>query len=105
MRILFIGNSFTYYNDMPSAIFARIAEQNGRDVTVDSVTVGGWSLIKYYEGGEEHSATVRKALSEKPDIVILQEQSHSPISAPEDFYRAVRGLVEMAREVGATPYL
>ena len=105
MRILFIGNSFTYYNDMPTAIFKKIAEQNGREVTVDSVTVGGWSLLKYYEGGDEHSERVRKALKEKPDIVILQEQSHSPISAPEDFYRATRGLVEMAREVGATPYL
>ena len=105
MRILFIGNSFTYYNDMPSAIFAKIAEQNGRVLAVDSVTVGGWSLQKYAEGADEHSKRVRDALSEEPDIVILQEQSHAPISSSEDFYSATRGLVEMANEVGATTYL
>ena len=105
MRILFIGNSFTYYNDMPTAIFAKIAEQNGRELTVDSVTVGGWSLLKYAEGSDEHSKRALDALSEKPDIVILQEQSHAPISSPEDFYRAARSLVKMVNEVGSTVYL
>ena len=40
MRILFIGNSHTYYNDMPE-IFARICRRNGIDTEITMITHGG----------------------------------------------------------------
>lgn len=43
MKVLFVGNSHTYYNDMPR-IFASLARDNGHDVQVESVTKGGWIL-------------------------------------------------------------
>ena len=39
MNILFIGNSYTYYNDMP-AIFQALARDNGKDVNTYAVTKG-----------------------------------------------------------------
>ena len=33
MKILFIGNSYTYYNDLP-AILKALAEENGKAVEV-----------------------------------------------------------------------
>ena len=43
MNILMIGNSYTYYNDMPK-ILESLAIENGKDVRVDSVTKGGRKL-------------------------------------------------------------
>ena len=105
MKILFIGNSFTYFNDMPTAIFEKIAARCGIDVSVSSVTAGGWSLLRFAEAGDDKTAAVDVALSERPDIVILQEQSHTPISAPEKFSEGARLLCERCRAVGAVPYL
>ena len=40
MRTLFIGNSHTYFNDMPK-IFADICRKNGIDMQVTMLTQGG----------------------------------------------------------------
>ena len=41
MRILFIGNSHTYVNDMPE-IVARLAKKDGIDCEVVMIAHGGW---------------------------------------------------------------
>ena len=106
IKILFIGNSFTYFNDMPSAIFARVAERCGIELEVVSVTKGGWSLSKYADAEDEYGAKVHSLLkSEKFDFVVLQEQSHTPISDKASFHSAVRRLCELICENGAKPYL
>ena len=43
LEILFIGNSFTFFNNMP-LIFADLAESGGHRVNVTSVARGGFSL-------------------------------------------------------------
>lgn len=43
---LFIGNSYTYYNDMPK-LFETLCRENGKDVTAYSVTKGGRELRRY----------------------------------------------------------
>ena len=48
MKILFIGNSYTYYNHMPE-IFERLARENGKEVQVFSVTCGGHKLYEYVD--------------------------------------------------------
>lgn len=107
-NILFIGNSYTYYNDMPTAIFESIAESAGYRVRISSITVGGYSLQQFADPSDEHGAKVAKALdgNKKYDYVILQEQSVRPASStPEQFYAAVRTLTAKIREIGATPIL
>ena len=37
MKVLFIGNSYTYFNDLP-ALFCRICQKNGYEAEADSVT-------------------------------------------------------------------
>ena len=46
MNILFIGNSYTYYNDLPE-IFKKLARSGGYNVYQDSLTSGGYSLLKH----------------------------------------------------------
>ena len=47
LSVLFIGNSYTYYNNMPTSIFGAIAEAAGYESNVISITGGGWSLYQH----------------------------------------------------------
>lgn len=103
--ILFIGNSYTYYNDMPQVFFANAAKAAGYDrVTVDAVTKGGYYLEAHADERDEIGALVEQALQEKRyDYVVLQEQSVIPASDPERFFRAARAITEKVRKNGAKP--
>jgi len=70
-RVLFIGNSYTYFNNLPQ-IFAGLAQSGGQGrVETTMVAPGGWRLKDHWEKG-----TARKVLAvEKWDFVVLQEQS------------------------------
>lgn len=106
--ILFIGNSYTYYNDMPYALFAPMAEAEGYDVSVTAITKGAHTLAKFADPTDEYGKKVEDALSgdEKYDFVILQEQSVRPAGKDKEaFYAAVRNLAERIRATGAAPVL
>ncbi len=73
VRVLFIGNSYTYYNDMP-LMMADIAQANGVEVEVTVIAKGGYFLSQH-----AGSAAVQDAIgSENFDIIVLQEQSIAP---------------------------
>lgn len=103
---LFIGNSYTHYNDMPEQIFAKILEAAGYTATVTRITKGGWYLIDSAKSTDEVGAKVESALKLRNyDYIILQEQSTCPAATPAKFYTGVRNLVEKVRADGATPIL
>ena len=106
-RILFIGNSATYMNDMPHAIFAGIAEAAGYDPEVHSVTKGGYTLESFADPNDEYGKRIDRLLREtKFDCVVIQELTVRPASeSAEKFYSAVRFFVKRARENGAVPVL
>ena len=105
-NILFIGNSYTYYSDMPEKIFDPIAKSANVDFKVSSLTRGGWYLIDTANPEDELGKLVDAALkNNKYDYVVLQEQSTCPAQFPGKFYDGVRKLVEKIRENGATPIL
>lgn len=106
--ILFIGNSYTFYNDMPTAIFKTLAKSAGYEVEITTITNGGHTLEKMADPNDTYGAKVEKALNgtNKYDYVILQEQSVRPANeSAEKFYAAVRNLSARIRESGATPIL
>lgn len=105
---LFIGNSYTYYNDMPNGIFEKIAQSAGYSVKVKAITKGAYKLSVFANPTDEYGALVEAALTgeEKYDFVILQEQSVLPASkTPRAFYNAVRNLSERIKASGAKPIL
>ena len=53
INILFVGNSYTFFNDMPHACFKKIAEEAGYSVTVTAVTKGGAYLYQYADPEHE----------------------------------------------------
>lgn len=100
-RILFIGNSYTYVNDLPNT-FAQLAKSGGHNVKVGMAAEGGLTFTDHVQS----SGTLNTLNSAKWDLVVLQEQSQIPSVEQfrtQEMYPAARELVRQIREVGATP--
>ncbi len=72
LRVFFIGNSYTYFNNLP-ALVANIAQSMGDEMTCAGNTPGGCTL-------EMHSsnASMETICRGGWDFVVMQEQSHLP---------------------------
>lgn len=77
MRILMLGNSFTFTNNMPQ----MLAELTGAEVVHH--TRGGARLSEQLNPSTKLGSQTQAALQkEKWDYVVLQEMSHGP-SVPQ----------------------
>jgi hypothetical protein len=96
-RILWIGNSYTYVNDLP-ALLTALSTTAGRSPLPSITTVldGGQSLK-----GAAGRADISTVMARGWDIVVLQEQSTTPITAPDTMLRYGTQLGEMAKRAGA----
>lgn len=100
MRILMLGNSFTYYHDMPKIL----AQMLGAEVVAH--TRGGARLAEQLNAETEMGEKTLNALkNERWDYVVLQEQSNAPIFTKASFHASVKKLVELIRAAGAVPVL
>lgn len=92
MNILFIGNSYTYVHKVPE-LFESLAKENGKEVTVDSVTKGARKLYENLEPADEKHMEITRLISKKEyDVLILQEQSYLGITDYQSFEKGVLGL-------------
>ena len=99
MNILFIGNSYTYFSDLPT-LFADLCRANGHDVRVDSVTCGGRKLYENLNEfcsdlnpHDDYAKKIAELIDEvEYDVLFLQEQSCLPILNPQMFLAGVVGL-------------
>lgn len=78
IRALFLGNSYTQVNDLPS-IISNIALSNGDTLIYSSNTPGGYTL----QGHSTNSTSLGLIAGGPWDFVILQEQSQLP-AFPDD---------------------
>lgn len=100
MRILFLGNSFTFFHDLPSVV------SNMLSCEVQSHTRGGARLAEQLNPETEMGAKTLRALREEQwNYVVLQEQSFAPIGTQEAFLKSVKALCALIRENGAVPVL
>ena len=100
-RVLFIGNSHTYVNDLPMT-FTALAASGKHAVETGMYAPGGWTLAQHAES-TELSELIR---SKKWNYVVVQEQSQIPAAADSralTMYPAARTLIGRIRRVGATP--
>lgn len=103
VRVLFIGNSYTYVNNLP-VTFAAIAKSLGRSVQTDMIAPGGATLADHLKNPE----TLALIRNGHWSYVVLQEQSLMPTltaSREATTYPAARELVQRIREAGAQPVL
>lgn len=98
INILFLGNSFTYYNDLP-AVFDSICKSAGKNVNVDSVTVGSARLDWFVTSSEAVCKTLNDKLSKQTfDYVFLQEHSTRPYKEYARFSRGAVAVLEKIRK-------
>src|ERR1043165_3959882 len=100
-RILFIGNSYTFVNDLPNT-FAKLARTGGHKVAVGMSAQGGWTFTDHVGSTE----TLNLLNSTKWDFVVLQEQSQIPSVQQvrdQEMYPSAHELVHKIQAVRATP--
>ncbi|MBQ7300388.1 MAG: hypothetical protein IJW77_11175 [Clostridia bacterium] len=102
MNILFIGNSYTYFHDLP-AVFAALANENGKGVTAHSVTRGGRKLCQFMNAEDDATKELANVLADNPpfDAVFLQEQSMLPYRDYDAFFGGAKHVAEAVRAAGA----
>jgi len=113
VRVLFIGNSLTYTNDLPQ-LFADFAKTTypRLSVVVESVAAPGESLKGHWLGGD----ALRRLKGSRWDYVVLQEKTSLPTGAflldgaiqhelPNEFFDYGERFIDAAVSVKAKPIL
>lgn len=97
LRVLFVGDSFTYFNDLPRLV-ALVSE--GR-LKTDRITASGWNLDRHWRAGR----ALARIRAGGWNVVVLQEEGALPVSDPARFQADVRRFALAAHAAGARPVL
>ncbi len=101
LDVLFIGNSFTYYYDLPKMV-AELAEAGGqRPLRFEQETPGGCTLEQHWKTGK----ALTLIRSRRWDYVVLQDQSQAPLLNRKSMNEYARKFEAEITKQGATPIL
>ncbi len=81
LRVLFVGNSYTFVNDLPGTVAAILDATSPAGAEIESVTLGGARLADHWETTGARARIERGGL----DVVVLQGQSLEAVSGAADF--------------------
>lgn len=102
MRVLFVGNSHTFFNDMPE-IFRRLAK-TGRNMDVE-VTMQAHPGVPF-AWHLSQMAELRFALVQgRYDYMVIQQAAHVPCPSKEETLRDGKMLINLAKQCGVTPII
>ena len=90
LRVLWVGNSFTYYNDLPATV-REIAASQGVKLSCARILKGG----ERFSGHLKNRALLDTLARGGWDYVILQEQSSSPAMPTGEVAREVYPFARM----------
>ena len=111
LRVLFIGNSYTYFNNLGDLVSGIAASRKDGPVVLATLAVRGGALLRWHIDSGPAMGALQ---SGKWDYVVLQEQSQlgggmvegKPVVGKADaFHASVRELVRRIRARGAAPLL
>lgn len=100
LRVLFIGNSFTYFHDLPAMVEALAASQKKRLIH-QSVVFPNFSLQDHWDKGDAQKAIA----SGKWDFVVLQQGPSALEQSRRSLLDYTRRFAKLIRDAGATPAL
>lgn len=100
-KILFVGNSFTYFYNLPQVVAAMAKTQ---DVVLETrhSTVGGSNLEQHWKS-EKGTKTRQMIAGNNWDYVVFNNHSRSAIDTPESFMEYGKKFIDLVRERGAEP--
>jgi hypothetical protein len=101
LKVLFVGNSYTFVNDLP-AMLAELAKAGGQPAVVHKKeTPGGCSLEKHWKDGK-----AAKLIQEgKWDVVVLQDHSLGALKAKDAMFEYGKKLDAEVKAKGARTVL
>lgn len=102
-NVLFVGNSYTYFWNLPQTVSAMAASQ-GQVIVARKSTVGGAFWKEHWEGNRGLK-TRDLIINGDWDIVVLQNQSLSTLNNQKDFMEYGKKLINLVKETGAKPLL
>ncbi|MDO9255815.1 MAG: hypothetical protein Q7U54_09915 [Bacteroidales bacterium] len=104
-KVLFVGNSYTYYNDGVDYHLQQMLKADSSSDSINyvirKIAVGAYTLEAHYAD----PLTITKIKSENWNTVVLQEQSTRPINNPELFSEYARYLDAEIKKVNAKTVL
>jgi hypothetical protein len=101
IHVLFIGNSFTYYHDLPKMVAELAKAGKQRPLRHERETPGGCTLEKHWKDGK----ALAKIQSRRWDFVVLQEQSQAPLQKRDSMFDHGKKLDAEIRKQGAKTIL
>lgn len=100
-KILFIGNSSTYYNNMPKML-KGVAAADGENVEVTSITSSGYKLSQFAsETNAYHAQIISTLQSGHWDYVVMQDHREVIIQNPSKTIDAISVFKKYIDEAGA----
>lgn len=97
-RVLFVGNSYTYVNDLPAMLAAMARGSTTDALSTDAVVVGGATLQMHWD-----TTGARDRLRLGASDVVLQGQSVEPLFQRAVFARYADEFAALAQSVAARP--
>lgn len=100
-KVLFIGNSHTYFNDMAAMFMAMANSYEALEKVEVTMLAHPYVTLDYHKGQPEIRFNI---LYGGYDYVILQQAAH-PFGGEEELKSGVKAINEFIKEAGATPVL
>ena len=98
-KVLMIGNSFTFYWNLPQVIECMFQERN-KNITVDQRTIGGSNLAKHWMLNKKEDYSI-----EKYEYLVLNDHSTNPLTNVDTSAKYIRKFVELAKENNSIPLI
>ena len=102
-KVLFIGNSYTYFWNLPQTV-DLMAESQDIDLIIKQSTAGGASLGHHWRG-ERDLRSIEKIKNGDYDAVILQDHSRRAIDHPDSLMYFGKLFGDLVKSKGAQPYV
>jgi hypothetical protein len=103
LNILFVGNSYIYFENLPQ-IISIISEGTKVKLVTKKSTIGAAKLSQHWKS-ERGLKTKEMIRNGNFDIVVLQEQSMGTIVEPDSVLKYTKLFCDYIKKYGAKPYL
>ena len=100
-KILFVGNSFTFYWNLPSLV-NEMCNYSGDIVDIYQSTAGGATLKQHWVG-DKNLKTMDLLKENKYSLIILQDHSQNPILKTKESLEYFSRFIKIAKKIHPDP--
>jgi hypothetical protein len=99
LRVLFVGDSYTFVNDLPKWVRDVVTSSGAVSIEIDSIVQGGATLTQHVKSPAVTERIGRGGWTH----VVIQAQGVEPLLDPAGFESGAAALAAEARKAGAVP--